>query len=138
MKDALINGQPTPAVPDAPRMATCPNCGGVVKLRSRQGTYFWRHELRPRGGCKPQQAQEVISEPLPTNAGYDYKRGMRQVGDLVIELHAEKNDARGQHLKLRSLSAEADDLTSGIVVQLTEARLLARALLDAAVDLAGK
>jgi len=60
MKHALVNGQLTPATPQAPAMATCPNCGGPVKLRNRQGTCFWRHVELPRGGCNPTDPEPAV------------------------------------------------------------------------------
>jgi hypothetical protein len=57
MKHALVNGQLIQATPNAPSTAICPHCGGVVTLRVRQGTWFWRHEQRPRGGCPPLQME---------------------------------------------------------------------------------
>jgi hypothetical protein len=52
------------------------------------------------------------------------------VGDLVIELHLDDDDAYGGYLKLRSSVVKADGQTSGIVIHLSEVRLLAQALLD--------
>jgi len=51
MKDALVeNDTRVVAGPDAPKVATCPACGTVVELRSRQigrnpddKTWFYRH-----------------------------------------------------------------------------------------------
>ena len=60
MKHALVNDQLTPATPDAPAMATCLNCGGLVKLRNRQGTYFWRHVELPCGGCNPSPPEPAV------------------------------------------------------------------------------
>jgi hypothetical protein len=60
VKQALVNGQLTPATSDAPAMATCPGCGGQVKLRNRQGTYFWRHVELPREGCRPANPEPVM------------------------------------------------------------------------------
>jgi hypothetical protein len=56
MKRALVNGELVPATVEAPARATCPDCGGVVELRSRQGTYFWRHVQLIRGDCSPEKA----------------------------------------------------------------------------------
>jgi hypothetical protein len=52
MKDALNeNNARVEAGPDAPEVATCPTCGGVVVLRSRQvgrdpddSTWYYRHK----------------------------------------------------------------------------------------------
>lgn len=52
MKRALVNDRLTPATPDAPALAACPRCRSVVKLRRRQGTFFWQHVRLPRGGCR--------------------------------------------------------------------------------------
>lgn len=52
MKHALVDGQLTPA--------TCPGCGSQVKLRQRQGTYFWRHVELPRGGCQPVNPESAV------------------------------------------------------------------------------
>lgn len=60
MKQALVNGQLTLATPDAPMVATCPGCGVQVKLRNRQGTYFWRHVELPRGGCNPLTSELAV------------------------------------------------------------------------------
>ncbi len=60
MKHALVNDQLTPATPDAPTMATCPGCGGQVKLRNRQGTCFWRHLELPREGCQPVNPESAV------------------------------------------------------------------------------
>jgi hypothetical protein len=68
MKHALVNGQLTPATLDAPVMATCPGCGAQVKLRNRQGTYFWRHVELPRNGCHLPNPESVVV------AGDDRKR----------------------------------------------------------------
>jgi hypothetical protein len=111
MKHALVNGQLTPATSDTRAMATCPACGGQVKLRNRQGTDFWRHVELPRGGCPPSQSN----------------RWTRQVGDFVVELHFDEPE--GRHLKLRSLSAEEE--RAGLVIGLGEVRPLAGALLEA-------
>jgi len=59
MKLALVNGQLTPATAYAPAMATCPGCGGQVKLRNRQGTYFWRHVELPLSGCHPSTTEQI-------------------------------------------------------------------------------
>jgi hypothetical protein len=128
MKHALVNGQLTPATSDAPAMATCPNCGGHVKLRNRRGTCFWRHVELPRDGCQPPNPESVVT-------GDDRKRWTRRVGDLLIELHLDA--PVGHHLKLRSLSKEKADGSSGLVIGLKEARPLAAVLLDAA-DEAGR
>jgi hypothetical protein len=116
MKHALVNGQLTPATPDAPVLATCPNCGDQVKLRNRQGTYFWRHVELPREGCPPPQSN------LWT----------RRVGDFVVELHFAGPE--GHHLKLRSLSAGEAGERSGLVVGLGEVRPLSEALLEAVAE----
>jgi len=125
MKHALVNGQLTPATPDAPAMATCPNCGGLVKLRKRRETYFWRHVELPRDGCRPPSPEPVVT-------GDDRKRWTRRVGDLIIELHLDALDEH--HLKLHSLSAEEAGGSSGLVIGLGEVRPLAEALLDAAAE----
>ena len=62
MKHALVDDQLTPATPDAPVMATCPGCGGQVKLRQRQGTYFWRHVELPREGCRPTDPEPAVQK----------------------------------------------------------------------------
>jgi hypothetical protein len=116
MKRALVNSQLIPATPDAPVVATCPNCGGQVKLRNRQGTYFWRHVELPRDGCPPTQSN----------------RWTRRVGDFVVELHFAGPE--GHHLKLRSLIAEGASGTSGLVVGLGEVRAVAGALFEAAAE----
>ena len=125
MKHALVNGKLTPATPDAPAMATCPNCGGQVKLRRRRGTCFWRHVELPREGCRPPNPESVVT-------GDDRKRWTRRVGDLLIELHLDAPG--GHHLKLRSLSAEKADGSSGLVIGLGEVRPVAAALLDAVAE----
>lgn len=61
MKHALVNGQLTRATPDAPATASCPHCGGLVKLRNRQGTLFWRHVQLPRGGCRPPDPEPAVA-----------------------------------------------------------------------------
>ncbi|UCC63565.1 MAG: hypothetical protein JSV36_00460 [Anaerolineae bacterium] len=43
MRLALVNERLTSAARDAPLTAMCSDCGGIVKLRNRQGTYFWQH-----------------------------------------------------------------------------------------------
>lgn len=136
MRHALVNGQLTLANPAAPATAACPSCGGPVELRNRQGTYFWRHVQLPRGGCRPQPA----SAPAPVLSAVEddavivdsRQRHVRQVGDLVIELHPGDDDAYGRHLKLRRLG-----LPSEMIVRLSEARLLAWTLLEAVADLVG-
>lgn len=60
MKHALVNGQLSPATPDAPAMGPCPGCGGPVKLRNRQGTCFWRHVQLPRGGCHHSSPEPAV------------------------------------------------------------------------------
>ena len=62
VKHALVNGQLTSAIPDAPATATCPGCGDQVKLRQRQGTYFWRHVELPFGGCHPANPESVVRD----------------------------------------------------------------------------
>ena len=121
VKHALVNGQLTPATPNAPAMTTCPNCGGLVKLRNRQGTYFWRHVQLPRDGCHPPNPESVVT-------GDNRKRWTRRVGDFVVELHLDAPG--GHHLKLRSLSAEEAGEPSGLVIDLGEVRPLVAALLD--------
>lgn len=125
MKHALVNGKLIPATSDAPAMATCPNCGGQVKLRRRRGTYFWRHVELPREGCRPPDLESVVT-------GDDRKRWARRVGDLIIELHLDAPG--GHHLKLRSLSKEKADGSSGLVIDLGGVRPLVSALLDAAAE----
>lgn len=44
MKEAIVNGQPTPANPNAPKTATCPHCGHPVTLRHRGKNWHWRHQ----------------------------------------------------------------------------------------------
>jgi hypothetical protein len=97
MKHALVDGQLTPATSDAPVMATCPACGGQVKLRSRQGTFFWRHVELPLSGCQPVNTGSAV-------AGDESKHWTRRVGDFVIELHLDESE--GYRLELRSLSEE--------------------------------
>jgi hypothetical protein len=63
------------------------------------------------------------------------ERRTRQVGDPVIELQPDDDD--GHHLKLCSLSAEANGLLSEMMINLSDVRPLACALLDAAADLTG-
>ena len=125
MKHALVNGQLTPATPDGPAMASCPKCGGQVKLRKRRGTYFWRHVELPLSGCHPPNPESVVT-------GDDRKRWTRRVGDLIVELHLDAPDE--YHLELRSLSAEKADGSSGLVIGLGEVRPVAAALLDAVAE----
>lgn len=135
MKNALLDDQLVLATPDAPATATCPHCGGAVKLRSRQGTWFWRHVRRPIGGCRPQQTREP--EPGQADAivnTRDRVRWTRQIGDLIIELQPGHG---GHHLTLRSPGVEMDGRPVELVVHLAHVRSLARALLDAAADLTG-
>jgi hypothetical protein len=44
MKEATINGQLTPANPNAPQTGTCPHCGHPVTLRHRGKNWHWRHQ----------------------------------------------------------------------------------------------
>ena len=125
VKHALVNGQLTPATPDAPTMATCPGCGGQVRLRNRLWTYFWRHVELPREGCYPASPGSVVR-------GDDRKRWARRVGDLVVELYLDTPDRH--HLKLSSMSTEKTGGSSGLVIGLGEVRPLAEALLDAAAE----
>ena len=60
MRQALVNDRLTSAARDAPLMAMCPDCGGSVKLRNRQGTYFWRHVELPRWGCPPSNPKPIV------------------------------------------------------------------------------
>jgi hypothetical protein len=60
MRLALVNDQLTSAAQDAPPTAVCPECGGAVKLRRRQGIYFWRHVELPRWGCPPSNPKPVV------------------------------------------------------------------------------
>lgn len=124
MKHALVDGQLIPATPHAPAMAVCPNCGGLVALRNRQGTHFWRHVQLPRDGCRPPNPESVVT------GDDDLKRWTRRVGDLLIELFLDAPE--GPHLKLRSLSAEKAGEPTELVIPLREVRPLAAALLDAA------
>ena len=43
MKDAVYEGEPVQAGPDAPSEAACPSCGAKVVLRRRGDTWFYRH-----------------------------------------------------------------------------------------------
>jgi site-specific DNA recombinase len=79
MKHALIDGKPSPACPDAPSTASCPNCGGAVELSSRAGTHFWRHKQRQKGGCPPKRA--AGSHPW-----------IRQLGDFIIVSGKEREE----------------------------------------------
>ena len=59
MKDALNeDDRLVEAGPDAPKVATCPACGGVVDLRSRRTgrnpereTWFYRHRRGEGPNC---------------------------------------------------------------------------------------
>lgn len=56
MREAVVEGQPVPADPDAPEKAVCPACGGAVRKRKRrtmdgQVTYFYRHERKAGKKC---------------------------------------------------------------------------------------
>ncbi len=62
MQVALIDNQLTIAEANAPKTATCPGCGGIVTLRSRQGKYFWRHQRVPPGGCSAKRDQHPSSD----------------------------------------------------------------------------
>jgi len=130
MKQALVNERLTPAARDAPLRAMCPDCGGIVKLRSRQGTYFWRHVELPLEGCPPSSPRRTTKGEGDATAN-DGQLWMRQVGDLVIELHPGE-----PHLRLRSLSAEKTGDPAELTIAPAEARSLAAALLDAAAELA--
>jgi len=52
------NGKPVMATANSPKQAICPDCGGVLTLRSRQpmknGTvvYYWRHQSNENRHCK--------------------------------------------------------------------------------------
>ena len=122
MKQALVNGKLVAAAPDAPATATCPHCAGIVKLRNRQDTCFWRHVHLPRGGCPPSARNDEVEHRV------------RQVGDFIIELHLDAPD--GPHLKLRRESMEKAKDLSGLRIELGEVHSLATALLDAAAELA--
>jgi hypothetical protein len=64
----------------------------------------------------------------------DRVRWTRQIGDLIIELQPGHD---GHRLKLRSPGMKVDGRPVELVVHLAHVRPLARALLDAAADLAG-
>ena len=130
MKQALVNDRLTSAARDAPLTATCPDCGGIVKLRSRQGTYFWRHVELPLEGCPPSSHRRTTKGEGDATANHR-RPWVRRVGDLVIELHPGE-----PHLRLRSLSAENTGGPAGLTIAPGEARSLAAALLDAAAELA--
>jgi len=127
MKQALVDGQLTPATPDARPTATCPHCGGVVKLRSRQGTYFWRHVELPRAGCHPPKSESVRTGVK------NHIHWVRRVGDLVVELSL--GAPEGPHLRLRSLSGEAAGDPPELAINPEVVRLLATALLEAGEEL---
>ena len=76
-------------------------------------------------GCHPPNPESVVT-------GDDRKRWTRRVGDLIVELHLDAPE--GHHLKLRSLSKEKADGSSGLVIGLGEVRPVAAALLDAAAE----
>ena len=116
MKQALVNGKLVAAAPDAPATATCPHCAGIVKLRNRQDTCFWRHVHLPRGGCPPLSLND------------DVEHRVRRVGDFIIELHLDAPD--GYHLKLRNLNAREAGGLLELVIHMGEVRALAAALLD--------
>ena len=135
MKQALVNDQLTLANADAPATATCSNCGRAVKLRIRQGTYFWRHMQLPPGGCSLQGATNLTLVPADAERGVSAdapRRRTRQIGDLVVELHPD-----GHSLKLHCPCAKGSGGPSEMVIPVSEVRSLARALLDAVADLAG-
>ncbi len=125
MQHALVNNQLTPAAPGAPATAACPHCGGLVALRARKGTHFWRHVELPREGCPP-------PNPGP-EAGDDPALQTRRVGDFIIE--GDLRASCGPSLRLRSLSAEGAGEPSELAIPLRQARHLAAALLDAAAEL---
>jgi hypothetical protein len=59
MKTAqTTDGQLVEAAPGAPRQAICPQCGGVLTLRSRRTmdnghkTFFWRHPSNSHRDCR--------------------------------------------------------------------------------------
>jgi hypothetical protein len=140
MKQALVDDQLVVAAAGAPATAICPRCEGVVELRDRQGTYFWRHVKLPQGGCEPQRA--AVPDPaqvtMVTGDGVAVnvpERPSRQVGAFVIELYPDEGGAYGRHLKLRNPSAEEVGEPSGMVIYPSEVRLLAKTLIDAAADL---
>ena len=66
MKEALVNGQPILASPDAPKVATCPACGHLVGLRRREDTWFWRHRQGGPQDCpargSPNKRKRAMNE----------------------------------------------------------------------------
>jgi hypothetical protein len=111
MKRALVGDQLVIATADAPARAICPRCEGVVELRGRLGTWFWRHVALPRGGCRPPlaaapdlaQATADAGDGATANAS---ERPSRQAGAFVIELYPDESGVYGPHLKLRNPSVE--------------------------------
>ncbi len=134
MKQALLNDQLTLAAPDAPATAICLDCGGLVKLRSRQGTYFWRHVRLPPGSCHPSNHGSVATDEGDATTD-DGEHWICQVGDFIIEPHLDAPER--SHLKLHSQSAEEtrDGDPLGLTINLEDVRPLAAALLDAAEEL---
>ena len=136
MKRALFDNQLVQASPSGPQKAICPGCEGVVELRSRLGTFFWRHAKKPLGGCSPVVEDEAVTNEVGDVADADNSQQLRhQIGDLIIELHPNGTDHYGHHLKLRSVSAEETGGPSGMIIYLSEVWPLTGALLDAAADL---
>ena len=121
MKQALVDGKFIIAAPDAPATAVCPHCAGIVKLRNRQDTCFWRHVELPRGGCPPSSLNDNVEHRV------------RQVGDFIIELYLDAPD--GPHLKLRRQGVEKTNDLPELRIELGEAHSLATALLDAEAEL---
>jgi hypothetical protein len=84
-------------------MTICPDCGGLVMLRSWQGTYLWRHVELPRDGCHPSNHESVATGEgdATTDNGEHW---ICLVGDFIIEPHLDAPER--SHLKLHSQSAE--------------------------------
>jgi hypothetical protein len=56
MQDARVNGRVVIAAPEAPDVATCPECGAEVRKRQRRRmdksvTYFYRHRRGQGKDC---------------------------------------------------------------------------------------
>jgi len=75
---ALLDGRLTFAEPGAPGKATCPGCGGVVRLYwSRQGAHFWRHKHSPRGVCSlvrrrpgDEEVYAIVTDPATSEVRF--------------------------------------------------------------------
>jgi hypothetical protein len=133
MKQALVKDQLTPAAPGAPPTAICADCGGLVKLRTRKGTYFWRHAELPRAGCPPSNPEQVATGEGSAMPG-DRGRWVRRVGDLAVELHLDAPE--GPYFKLQSLRTGQTGDPPELTVNPEEVHELAAALLEAAQELA--